>query len=170
MNFEDVIRKRSSTRRFSDRPLEQEKLDKILEAGRLAPTAKNVQDFKVFVITSDEAIKKLDSAHPCRYGAPTSLLVCAAENEDSFSDGGEKKSGVIDACIAATHMMLEATNIGVDNIWTWAYGNEKLAEVLELPKNLEPICILPLGYRSEEDHGSRMHGVRKRIEELVEYL
>ncbi len=169
MQFEDVIRERSSTRRFSDKPLEREKLDKILEAGRLAPTAKNLQDFKVFVIESPEAIEKLDSAHPCRYGAPTSLLVCA-DTDSGFSTDEKHASGVVDACIVATHMMLEATNVGVDNIWTWAYGNEELAKVLGLANNYEPICVLPLGYRSNEDHGSRPHSERKNIEELVEYL
>ena len=169
MNFEEVIRKRSSTRRFSDKTLEREKLDKILEAGRVAPTAKNMQDFKIFVIESEDAIKKLDEAHPCRYGAPTSLVVCA-NNTESFSSDGKHASGVVDACIVATHMMLEATNLGVDNIWTWAWGNQKLAEVLNLPENIEPICVLPLGYRSDEDHGSHMHDQRKKIDELVEYL
>ena len=169
MEFEKVIRERSSTRRFSDKPLEREKLDKILEAGRIAPTAKNLQDFKIYVIESPEAIEKLDSAHPCRYGAPTSLLVCA-DNTNSFDTDGVHTSGAIDASIVATHMMLEATNLGVDNIWTWAWGNQKLAEALSLPKEIEPICVLPLGYHSEEDHGSHLHDQRKDISELVEYI
>jgi len=169
MQFEDVIRTRSSTRRFSNKPLEREKLEKILEAGRIAPTAKNLQDFKIFIIESADAVNKLDSAHPCRYGAPTSLLVCA-DNTESFSTDNTHTSGVIDACIVATHMLLEATSLGVDNIWTWAYGNRELAEALGLADNFEPVCVLPLGYRSDEDHGSHMHDQRKNIEELTEYL
>ena len=169
MDFETVIRERCSTRRFGDKALEREKLDKILEAGRVAPTAKNMQDFKVYVIESESAIKKLDEVHPCRYGAPTSLLVCA-DNAVGFASDEGHKSGVIDACIVATHMMLEATNLGVDNIWTWAWGNEKMSELFDLPESIEPVCVLPMGYKSDEDHGSKMHDVRKDISELVEYL
>ena len=167
MDFEDVIRKRSSTRKFSDRKLEPEKLDKILEAGRVAPTAMNKQDFKIYVVESEEAIAKLDESHQCRYGAPTSLIVCA-DNRNSFSTDDAHKSGAIDACIVATHMMLEATNLSVDNIWTWAWGNTKMMQEFAMPEGVEPVCVLPLGYRSEEDHGSSNHGVRKDISELVE--
>lgn len=169
MDFEKVIRERSSTRRFGDKPVEREKLAKILEAGRIAPTAKNLQDFKIYVIESEGAIKKLDEKHPYRYGAPTSLLVCA-DNAAGFSTDDIHTSGVIDACIVATHMLLEATNLGVDNIWTWAWGNEKMAEAFNLPDTIEPICVLPLGYHADDDHGSKMHGMRKEIDELVEYL
>ncbi len=169
MDLETVIRKRVSTRRFSDKKLEREKLEKILEAGRLAPTAKNLQDFKVYVVESEDAVKKLDEAHLCRYGAPTSLIICA-DNRDPFSTDEKHKSGVIDACIVATHMMLEATNLDVDNIWTWAWGNKKLAQELSLPEGVEPVCVLPLGYQSEENHISHMHSERKDIAELVEYI
>ena len=169
MDFETVIRKRSSTRVFSDKKLEREKLEKILEAGRVAPTAMNKQDFKVLVVESDEAIAKLDEVHACHYGAPTSLIVCA-DNAVGFSSDGKHASGVIDASIVATHMMLEATNLGVDNIWTWAWGNAEMVEIFELPENLEPICVLPLGYRATDDHGSAHHGERKELAELVEYL
>ena len=169
MDFEKVIKERSSTRRFSDKVLEREKLDKILEAGRIAPTAKNLQDFKIYVIESEDAVKKLDETHPCRYGAPISLLVCA-DNTNGFSTDGAHSSGVIDACIVATHMMLAATSLGVDNIWTWAWGNDELAKKFDLPETIEPVCVLPLGYRSEEDHGSTLHDQRKEIAELVEYL
>ncbi len=169
MEFEKVIRERSSTRRFSEKKLEREKLERILEAGRIAPTAKNMQDFKVYVIEGEDAIKKLDKTHPCRYGAPTSLLVCA-DNAAGFASDEGHKSGVIDASIVATHMLLEATNLGVDNIWTWAWGNQELADIFDLPKTIEPVCVLPLGYRSEEDRGSKMHSQRKDISELVVFL
>jgi nitroreductase len=120
-------------------------------------------------VESESAIKKLDEAHPCRYGAPTSLIVCA-DNRESFTTDEIHKSGEIDACIVATHMMLEATNLDVDNIWTWAWGNTKLVQEFAMPEGVEPICVLPLGYRSEEDHGSHNHGVRKDVAELVEYI
>ena len=76
MEFEEVIRKRTSVRKFSDRKLEKEKLDKILEAGRLAPTAKNNQPIKIYVVQSNEGIDKIDKATKCRYGAKTVLIIC----------------------------------------------------------------------------------------------
>lgn len=171
MQFEEVIRKRTSTRRFDEnKKLERDKLDKILEAGRLAPSAMNRQPVKIFVIESPEAIKKLDSVHRCRYGAPTSLLVCGDKSQDFSSETGGEPSYVIDASIVGTHLMLEATNLGVDNIWTWCYGNEELRKVFALSENLVPICVIPLGYASSENHPNKNHSVRRDIEELVEYI
>ena len=81
MSFEEIIRKRTAVRKFSDKKLEKEKLDKILEAGRLAPTAKNSQPIKIYVIKSEEGISNLDKATRCRYGASTVLIVCGNKEE-----------------------------------------------------------------------------------------
>lgn len=171
MQFKDVIQKRTATRRFnSAKFLERTKLIEILEAGRIAPTAMNRQPFKIFVVESPDAIQKLDAVHPCHYGAPTSLLVCGDKNQDLSREKGSKPSYVIDASIVATHLMLAATNLGVDNIWTWCYGNDALHETFALPDNLVPICIIALGYASPKNHPNKNHTLRKDIEELVEYL
>ncbi len=77
MNFEDVIRERFSTRSFKNEKISHEKLDKILEAGRLAPTAKNIQPQKIYVLESDDALNKINECSPCIYGARTVLLVCS---------------------------------------------------------------------------------------------
>lgn len=96
------------------------KLDKIIEAGRIAPTAKNIQPVKIFVIQSKDGLNKIDKASPCRYGSQTVLLVCGDVDEAFSKD--DHSTYVIDSCIIATHMILEATNIGIyGRIFTFPY-------------------------------------------------
>ena len=80
MEFTEVVKGRYSCKKYSDRPLEKEKLDAILEAGRVAPTAKNLQEQKVYVVQSAEMLAKIDGVTPCRYGAPTVLIVAFDKN------------------------------------------------------------------------------------------
>lgn len=167
MEFEDVIRKRKATRKFSDTPVEKEKLEKILEAGRVAPTAKNIQPIKIYVVQSEEGIKKMDKATKCRYGAKTVLLVCGDKEKSYVKDGSPIYQ--MDASIVATHMMLEATNLGVDNIWIELFDGETLRTEFDIPDNLVPVCLLPIGYRSKLCPPSPFHNIRKKIDELVEY-
>jgi nitroreductase len=167
MEFEEMIRKRTSVRKFSDKKLEQEMLNKILEAGRVAPTAKNNQPIKIYVVNSSEGIKKIDKASKCRYGAGTVLIVCG--NEEEAYHKGNYTTAEMDSCIVATHMMLEATNIGVDNIWIEYFDTDKLINEFKLPSNLKPVCLLPIGYKAKLCPPSPLHKIRKSIDKLVEY-
>lgn len=167
MSFEEIIRKRTAVRKFSDKKLEKEKLDKILEAGRLAPTAKNSQPIKIYVIKSEEGISNLDKATRCRYGASTVLIVCGSKEEAYHK--GEYSTYEMDSCIVATHMMLEATNVGVDNIWIESYDENILRKEFDIPSEYIPVCILPLGYKIDDCPINPMHDKRKSIDELVEY-
>ena len=167
MSFEEIIRKRTAVRKFSDKKLEKEKLDKILEAGRLAPTAKNRQPIKIYVIKSEEGISNLDKATRCRYGASTVLIVCG--NKEEAYHKGEYSTYEMDSCIVATHMMLEATNVGVDNIWIESYDENILRKEFDIPSEYIPVCILPLGYKIDDCPINPMHDKRKSIDELVEY-
>ena len=167
MNFEDVIRERKATRLFGNKELGKEKLDKILEAGRIAPTAKNNQPIKIYVIKSEEGLKKVDKASPCRYGAKTVLLICG-DKEKAFSKDNHS-TYEIDASIVSTHMMLEATNIGVDNIWVDMFDRNIMREEFEIPENLIPVCMLPIGYKAKLCPPSPFHKIRKSIEKIVEY-
>ena len=167
MSFEEIIRKRTAVRKFSDKKLEKEKLDKILEAGRLAPTAKNSQPIKIYVIKSEEGISNLDKATRCRYGASTVLIVCG--NKEEAYHKGEYSTYEMDATIVATHMMLEATNVGVDNIWIESYDESILRKEFDIPNEYIPVCILPLGYKIDDCPINPMHDKRKNIDELVEY-
>lgn len=167
-DFETVIRNRTATRKFKEKKIEIEKINKILEAGRLAPTAKNIQPQKIYVANSNEAIEKIDKVSPCRYGAPTVLIVCSDKNI-AFTKG-EYSTYEMDACIVATHMMLEATNIEVDNIWIEMFDKQELKKQFNLEENIEPICLIPIGYKADDYTGNPLHNQRKDLKETVEFI
>ena len=167
MIFEEIIRERTSVRKFSDKRLEQEKLDKILEAGRLAPTAKNNQPIKIYIVQSEEGIMKIDKASKCRYDAGTVLIICG--NKEEAYHKGDYSTYEIDSCIVATHMMLEATNVGIDNIWIESFDENILREEFDIPSKYIPVCLLPLGYKTDDCPINPLHDKRKNIEDLIEY-
>ena len=168
MEFESVIRERKSTRLFSSKALEEEKLLKILEAGRLAPTAKDTQAIKIIVVRSEEGIKKIDKATICRYKAPTVLIVCS-KKDDAFNKKNGHSYTDIDSSIVNTHMMLEATNLGVDNIWIGYFDEHILKEEFDIEEDMVPVCMLMLGYKSKLCPPSPFHNKRKSLEEIVVY-
>ena len=170
MKFEELIKKRYSCKSFSDRQVEEEKLNAILNAGRLAPTAKNLQEQRIYVIKTPDLLAKIDNITPCRYNAQ-SLLVVAYDKSNVFVyPRGKKDSGVEDATIVATHMMLAAAAEGVDSCWVNYFDPDKLAEALELPENEEIVMILDLGYAAKEAVPLPNHYNRKPLDETVKYL
>ncbi len=146
MLFDDVIKNRFACRKFSDYKLTEEELDKILEAGRIAPSAKNLQPIKIIVCKSDKALEMIDKVSPCRYGAKQVLIVCGDKN-NAFKEG-DYSGYEVDASICATHMMLEATNIGIDNIWVRMFQSKELKELFKLDEGIEPVCLIPLGKKA----------------------
>lgn len=167
-DFESVIRNRTATRKFKDQNIEPEKINKILEAGRLAPTAKNLQPQKIYVAKSNEALAKIDKVSPCRYNAPVVLIVCSDKNIAWTKD--EYSTYEMDACIVATHMMLEATNVGVDNIWIEMFDKEALKKEFQLDDQVEPICLIPIGYKADDYAGNPLHTKRKDLVEMVSFV
>ena len=146
MEFREVIEKRYSCKKFSGKPVEEEKLTAILEAGRLAPTAKNLQEQHVYVVRSESALAKIDSVTRCRYGAPA-VLVVAFDTQNVFTyPGGNRNSGAEDATIVATHMILAARDQGVDSCWINFFDPEEMRKALGLPENEEVLMIMDLGY------------------------
>ena len=170
MEFKEVIRSRYSCKKYSDRSVEPEKLNAILEAGRLAPTAKNLQEQHVYVVQSAEGLAKIDSVTPCRYGAPM-VLVVAFDKHNVFTYPGEKRdSGVEDATIVATQMILAAADEGVNSCWINYFDPEKMAEALGLPENEEVLMVMDLGYAAEGAGPLAGHSSRKLLSETVSYL
>ena len=170
MEFKEVIRARFSCKKYSEKQVEKEALDAILEAGRLAPTARNQQEQRIYVIQSPEALAKIDAATPCRYGAPT-VLVVAFDKNNVFTYPGEKRdSGVEDATIVATHMILAAADEGVNSCWINYFDPEKVAAELGLPENEEVLMIMDLGYAADGVKPLSGHTSRKPLSETVSYL
>lgn len=170
MEFKDVIRNRYSCRKYSEKEVEAEKLAAILEAGRLAPTAKNLQEQRVYVIKSEEALAKIDSVTPCRFGAPIVIAVAFDKDNVYTYPGGMKSSGDEDATIVATHMILAAADEGLGSCWLNRFDPQQTAELLGLPENEELVMLMDVGYAAEEATPSPMHGSRKDISETVRYL
>ena len=170
MEFKEVVKNRYSCKKFSDRQVEPDKLAAILEAGRVAPTAKNLQEQHVYVIRSEEALAKIDAVSPCRYGAPTVLVVAFDSNNVFTYPGGKRDSGVEDATIVATHMILAAADEGVDSCWVNFLDPEVLAQTLGLPENEEVLMVMDLGYADEGTGPLPNHSSRKDISETVSYL
>ena len=170
MEFKEVIRSRYSCKKYSSRQVEPDKLNAILEAGRLAPTAKNLQEQRIYVLQSEEALAKIDKATPCRYGAPTVLVVAYDRNNVFTYPGGKKDSGAEDATIVATHMILAAADEGVDSCWLNFLDPEAVAKDLGLPENEEILMLMDLGYAAESSGPLPNHGNRKPLAETVFYL
>ena len=170
MNFSDVIKERYSCQKFSERQVEEEKLQKILQAGRLAPTAKNLQEQRIYVIRSAEGLAKVDKLTPCRYGASTVLAVAFDKNNVFVYPGGKRDSGIEDATIVATHLMLAAKAEGVDSCWINFFDPEEAAKELGLPENEEMLMFLDLGYPADGAGPLAPHGQRKDLKETVSYL
>ena len=170
MEFKEVVKARYSCKKFDPRQVEKEKLDAILEAGRLAPTAKNLQEQHIYVIQSPEVLAKIDSITPCRYGAPTVLVVAFDKNNVFTYPGGKRDSGVEDATIVATHLILAAADEGVDSCWINFLDPDKLTEALGLPENEEVLMVMDLGYAAEGAGPLPNHTSRKDLAETVSYL
>ncbi len=170
MEFKEAVKARYSCKKFNDVQVGPEKLEAILEAGRLAPTAKNLQEQHIYVVQSEEMLAKIDALTPCRYNAPT-VLVVAFDKNNVFTYPGEKRdSGVEDATIVATHMILAAEDEGVDSCWVNFFDPDKAAEALGLPENEEVLMLMDLGYAAEGAGPLPNHESRKPLSETVTYL
>ncbi|MCQ2503241.1 MAG: nitroreductase family protein [Saccharofermentans sp.] len=170
MEFKDVVKNRYSCKSYDGRKVEQDKLDRILEAGRLAPTAKNLQEQHIYVVQSEEGLAKIDKVTPCRYNAGTCLLVAFDKNNVYTYPNSARESGVEDATIVATHLMLAAADEGVDSCWLNCIDIDKIKAEFALPDNEDVLMILDLGYGSEGAGPLANHGNRKPLSETVSYL
>jgi nitroreductase len=171
MKFMDLAQARFSVREYSGRPVEKEILDQILEAGRMAPTAKNQQPYKIYVVQSEKALKKLSMLKHCAYGAKTVLLFTYNREQDwknPLEDGIH--SGVEDVSIVATYIMLQAIELGIYTTWCNYFSNSELEKAFQLPENEKSVLIMPIGYKADGTEPAPAHTASKESGELVCYL
>lgn len=169
MDFLELAKKRYSCRSFLEKEIEQEKIDKILEVARIAPTAVNFQPQRILIIKNKSKIEELKEATKYTFSAPLIFAICY-DKDISWKrkyDGNDE--GIIDASIVTTHMMLEATDLGLGTTWVGAFNPMKAREILELPENYEIVSLLPIGYPSEEGVPSSNHEKRNNIDEIAFY-
>ena len=169
MELLEIAKKRFSVRNYTDQKVEPEKLNKILEAAHVAPTAANLQPVHLIVAQSDEALAKVSEAANI-YGAPLAIIVCADNNKAWVRPFDQKQTNDIDASILTDHMMLQATELGLGTVWVCYFKPDVLREEFNLPANLEPINILVIGYSDEEPADTnRFDTQRIPMSQLVSY-
>ena len=189
MDFMEISKKRTTVRRFAPKPVEEEKLQKILEAGRWSPTAVNAQPQRILVLDQPESLAKVkefctfgfnqkyvDLSKECDdrehgkinlyYGAPLVLFVCYDKNECWSHPQSGKCSGATDATIVATHMMLEAASLDLGSAWISYFDEDKARVLLELPDSWQPVCMLYIGYPADDFvPNAHLGGHRKPLRE-----
>ncbi len=170
MSVLEIAKKRYSVRKYKNKNVEEEKLEKILEVAHVAPTAANLQPVRLFVVKSNEGLAKLGKAANV-YNAPIAIVVCV----DKLKAWKRPFDGMIttdiDASILTDHMMLEATGQGLGTVWICYFKADILKEELDLPNNYEPINILAVGYSDEPEADVNRHEqLRIPMKELVSYI
>jgi nitroreductase len=165
MTLIEVIRKRYSCRAYEDKPIEQGKLDRIMEAARQAPSAKNLQDWRFVLVRDKEKRSRIAATtnRPEVFGK-AGVIIVACSNSDYVMACGQAV-GPIDVAIALEHISLAATELGLGTCWIGSFETEKVREILNIPEDVAIIELMTLGYPAE---GGRQSG-REPIENIVCY-
>lgn len=169
MEFEQLIRDRYSVRSFTQAHLPQDVIDEILAAGHVAPTGCNNQPQRVLVLNTDQAIGKLRSCTKCHFNAPTAMLVCHNRDESWKRPYDGALSSPVDAAIVATHMMLAAHDAGVGCCWVMHFDPAAMAEAFSIPRNIEPVALLVMGYPAADAKPLAQHSSFRPMDEVVFY-
>lgn len=169
MEFLELAKKRASVRSYQAKPVEEEKLNKILEAARVAPSAKNQQPWRLIVVRSAEGREKLSRAANT-YGAPVAVIVCADHSKTWIRPFDGKSSADIDASIATDHMMLQAEELGLGSVWICYFKPDVLRAEFQIPANWEPVNILAIGYSAQAAADPERHAtLRLPLQDIVQY-
>ena len=166
MEFFDVIKYRYSVRAYKSDPVEKDKLNRILEAARLAPTAANRQPFKIVVIETQGKKEQMRQIYHREWFSQAPLVIgVVAIPELGWSRADGKNYAEVDATIAMDHLILAAANEGLGTCWVAAFDPDAARKLLELPDDVYPIAFTPLGYPADEPRKKS----RKELEKLVCY-
>ncbi len=169
MEFEKVIAERYSVRKFENRHLAQEDIDKILHAGHIAPTGCNFQPQRILVLNTDDSVAKLKDCTKCHFDAPCAMLICYNSEETWKRPYDGALSAPVDAAIVTTHMMLAAHNVGVGSCWVMHFDPASMREKFNIPENFEPVALLVMGYPHENAAPIEMHEKTRPLEDVVFY-
>lgn len=165
MSFLEIAKNRRSLRGYLDTQVEDEKLNKILQAAQAAPTAVNFQPVRLITVKSKDGLDKISKAANI-YSAPLAIIVCADKDKAWVRPFDNMQSTDIDASIVTDHMMLEATDLGLGSVWICYFNPDVIREEFDIPDNLVPINILAIGYPSP-DAEKAPRSDRIPIEQLV---
>lgn len=168
MDILELFKNRYSVRKFKTQKVEKDKIDAILEAARLAPTAVNYQPQRIFVLESEEALEKLKTVTQYHFNAPLAFLICYDNSVSWKNPFNNQDEGIVDASIVTTHMMLAITSLGLGSTWVGYFDPKVATETYNLPDNITPVAILPVGYPDKEP--SAFHNQRFELSKTVKYL
>lgn len=172
MDFLELAKERYSVRRFSEEPLAPDAVEKLLTAARLAPTGCNNQPQRILVLNGgreNEGIKKLKGCTKCHFDAPAAMLVCYHTGECWRRPYDGKTSGVIDASIVATHILLEAAQIGVGATWVMHFDPAVMRKAFHIPEEIEPVALLVMGYPAPDAAPLPLHSTYRPDSETTVY-
>ena len=169
-NFLNLSETRFSVREYSQKQIEPEKINALLRVAQLSPTAANKQPQKIYIITKEEDKQKLKTVTRYTFDAPMFFLVCCDKNKAWKHKTEDYYSTEIDGSIVATNIILEAHDLGLGSVIVRSFQTQKLKELFQLPENIVPIVLLPIGYPKENTKPSENHFKRKDIKDMVEYL
>ena len=168
MDFEKLLTHRYSSRSYKPDPVEEEKLNKVLEAARMAPTAANRQPFQLIIIHTKGRQEELRRIYNKDWFVEAPLVICACSLPEK---GWERRRhdgenyAVVDVSIVVDHITLQAADIGLGTCWVGAFDPDNAREILHLPDNVNPIAFTPLGYPNDTPKAKK----RKPLEELIRY-
>jgi len=164
MDFYDVIKTRRSIRAYQERFVEEEKLQRILEAARLAPSAANRQPWRFIVVKTEKIKREFQKAYNKNWFWQAPLVICACGVKGEAWKRSDGKSYLdVDIAIAMDHLILAATAEGLGTCWIGAFNPSEVKRILNLPDELEPVALTPLGYPAHSPKPT----YRKSLEEIV---
>ena len=171
MNFLNIVKKRCSVREYSSRPVEKEKLDEMLEAARLAPSACNLQPWSFIVVREPELLQELYTCYDRDWfkTAPVCIVVCGNHAASWKRKADDKDHCDIDIAIATQHLILAAAEMDLGTCWICNFDSKRCHEILQLPSPVEAIALVPIGYPTKEDVWETIVKNRKKMEEIIVY-
>lgn len=171
MEFLKLAGERYSCRKFSDRPVEQEKINSILAAAGIAPTAKNYQPFKIYLLKSSQAVEKIQSITKMTFKAPVVYLLCTVKEEAWVNEfNPEFNSADLDTGIVITHMLLEAQSQGLGSLCACWFDQTAVKEAYALPDGIQPVALVSVGYPAESAHPAKLHFQKKDLSAIISEL
>lgn len=169
-SFREIAKERYSCRSYSSKEVDNHIISEVLESARIAPSAKNLQPWRFVVATEIELREKLSGCYSASWlkAAPVIIVACGDQSASwKRSDG--KDHCDIDLAIAIDHITLAATDLGLATCWICKFDVMKCAQVLNLPSNIYPVALIPLGYSAEKGNYSERHLIRKDLSEIISW-
>ena len=164
MEFQDLVQRRYSVRKYLSKPIEDEKLKAVLDAARIAPTAANKQPFRLIVIKTEGKEEELKRIYHADWFSEAPIVVCACTVlAESWTRRDGRNYVDVDTTIAMDYLILSATDLGLGTCWIAAFDAQAAREVLKIPEGVEQLLFTPLGYPADE-LGTK---TRKKLDKLV---